>query len=146
MLMAKEQVIRNKFFLPDNAWNTPMPVSTWNRFVFAACLFCVSWEAPLIAVTGETLEAFFAGEREARSTIKKPTTIPARIPMILNSNNGTSENRSPLMDLSNRQAAHVTTWPASRPMGTPFALCLIPCRITKYFTCFADAPKQRSSP
>ncbi len=146
MLMAKEQVIRNKFFFPDSAWNMPMPVSTWNSFVFAARLFCASWEPPLIAVTGETLEAFFAGEREARRTIRKPTTIPANMPAILNSNNGTSENRSPLMDLSSRQAAHVTAWPASRPIGTPFALCLSPCRITKCFTCFLDAPRQRSSP
>ncbi len=71
MLIAKEQVIRNRFFFPDNAWNMPMPVSTWNSFVFAARLFCASWEPPLIAVTGETLEAFFAGESEARRTIRK---------------------------------------------------------------------------
>ena len=65
MLMAKEQVIRNKFFFPDSAWKIPIPVSTWNSFVFAACLFCVSCELPLIAVTGETLEAFFAGDKTA---------------------------------------------------------------------------------
>ena len=75
--------------------------------------------AILVFLAGETLEAFFAGEREARRTIRKPTTIPANMPAILNSNNGTSEKRSPLMDPSNRQAAHVTIWPASRPMGTP---------------------------
>ena len=146
MLMAKEQVIRNKFFFPDKAWNTPMPVSTRNSFVLAARLFCASWEPPLTAVTGETLEAFFAGESAARRTIRKPTTTPARMPAILNSNSGTSEKQSPLMDLSSRQAAHVTIWPASSPAGTPFALCLSPCRITKCLTCFLDAPRQRSSP
>lgn len=63
MLIANEQVIRNTFFLPDSAWKIPMLVSMWNSFVFAVLLFCVSCELPLIAVTGDTLEAFFAGDR-----------------------------------------------------------------------------------
>ena len=89
---------------------------------------------------------FFCWGKRSKEDDQKTHHAPARIPTILNSNSGTSEKRSPLMDFSNRQAAHVTIWPASRPMGTPFALCRIPCRITKYFTCFLDAPRQRSSP
>lgn len=58
MLIANEQVMRNTFFLPDSAWKIPMLVSMWNNFVFAALLFCVSCVLPLIAVTGDTLEAF----------------------------------------------------------------------------------------
>ena len=84
MLIAKEQVIRNTFFLPDSAWKIPILVSTRNSLVLAAFLFCVSCVFQLIAVTGETLAAFFAGDREARSTIKKPTTAPATKPTILN--------------------------------------------------------------
>ena len=44
-----------------------MLVSMWNSFVFAALLFCVSCVLPLTAVTGDTLEAFFAGDRDAVS-------------------------------------------------------------------------------
>ena len=84
MLIANEQVIRNTFFLPDSAWKIPMLVSMWNSFVFAALLFCVSCELPLIAVTGDTLEAFFAGDRDASSTIRKPITAPAIRPLTLN--------------------------------------------------------------
>ncbi len=99
-----------------------------------------------MAVTGDTFAAFFAGEREARRTIRKPTRIPAIMPTMLTSNSGTSENLSPLTDFSSRQAAHVAICPASRPMGTPLALCLNPWRITKCLTCPLEAPRQRSSP
>ena len=74
MLIANEQVMRNTFFLPDSAWKIPMLVSMWNNFVFAALLFCVSCVLPLIAVTGDTLEAFFAGDRDASSTTNHRTS------------------------------------------------------------------------
>ena len=61
-----------------------MLVSIWNSFVFAALLFCVSCVLPLIAVTGDTLDAFFAGDRDASSTIRKPITAPAIRPLTLN--------------------------------------------------------------
>lgn len=61
-----------------------MLVSIWNNFVFAALLFCVSCVLPLIAVTGDTLEAFFAGDRDANNTIRKPITAPAIRPLTLN--------------------------------------------------------------
>lgn len=40
---------------------------------------CKSFAFPDTAAKGETLDAFLAGERAARRTVNKPTTIPAII-------------------------------------------------------------------
>ena len=62
---------------------------------------------PLMAVTGDTFAAFFAGDKEAKRTIRNPIITPAINPLILNWKSGISENLSPLIDFNRRQAHHV---------------------------------------
>ena len=56
----------------------PREVSILKNLVFAAFFTgCRSFAFPDTAAKGETLDAFLAGERTARRTVSRPTTIPA---------------------------------------------------------------------
>ena len=75
-----------------------MPVSMWNSFVFAALLFCVSCELPLIAVTGDTLEAFFRWGQGRQQYNQKTNHCTSNQTAYTELKKRISENRSPLMD------------------------------------------------
>ncbi|OPZ70629.1 MAG: hypothetical protein BWY83_01541 [bacterium ADurb.Bin478] len=94
MLNAMEADIRTSVFFRAAALPIPIADSTGSSLVrippFWTFRILISL-FPVTALTGDTLEAFFAGSKVAIATVRTPRATPARMPVGLMVNRGMSE-------------------------------------------------------
>ena len=137
MLNAKDPAIRMKFFRPPAAWWTPNAVSIWNIRVLAAFLTALTVPAfPETAVSGETFDAFFAGERAASSTVIKPISAPAARPIGLIPTAGIPAKYVGLKKRSMAQSPQTTITLKIRPAGIALLHHPRASRLTNRRICF----------
>ena len=89
MLKAIDTDIKKRVFFLVTAFFIPREISIGNTFVKKPFFFFFDILIslfPVTAFTGDTLEAFFAGIKDAIKTVKNPIIIPKLIPSILKLN------------------------------------------------------------
>ena len=146
-LREKDMIVKIKFFLLAFAWWTPSAVSTLNTLVFAAVRTgCKLVAFPETAANGETFAAFFAGERDANSTVNIPMIIPATILGILILNIGIVAKNPGLRKRKSAHNIHIITIPVIIPAGIAKRHQLRASLRTNFIICFGVAPTQRISP
>ena len=122
-------------------------MSTLKSLVLAALRTgCKSFAFPDTAANGEDLEAFFAGDLAARSTVRSPTQMPAMILGMLMLKIGMPPKYIGLSHLKTKHISQTTIVPVTTPMGIASRHQWSASLRTNRITCFGVAPTQRSNP